>query len=48
MSSAPYTLDEDDVVPVLRGFRRIFPSLTEISGDNAWWGYLDPSSPEEE
>ena len=33
---APYTISEDDVVPVLKGFRRIFPSLTEIEGEDDW------------
>jgi hypothetical protein len=36
LSNAPYTINEDDVVPVLKGLRRIFPSLTEISGSSAW------------
>ncbi|KAF9783788.1 hypothetical protein BJ322DRAFT_1196951 [Thelephora terrestris] len=45
LSSAPYTIDEDDLVPVLRGFHRIFSSLTKISGDNSWWS---PSFPEGE
>ena len=29
-SGAPYTISEDEIAPMLRGFRRIFPSLTEI------------------
>ena len=41
LSSAPYTINEDGVVPVLKGFRRIFPSLTEISGFGISWVELN-------
>ncbi|KAF9783787.1 hypothetical protein BJ322DRAFT_1219409 [Thelephora terrestris] len=40
LSNAPYAIKEDDAVPVLRGFRRIFPSLTEISGNTTPWKEL--------
>ena len=46
LSNAPYTIGEDDVVPVLRGFRRVFPSLTEISGESASWKELNGRLPE--
>ena len=48
LSNAPYTIGKDDVVPVLRGFRRIFPSLTHITGEcSSWgWGKLDRRLPE--
>ena len=41
LSSAPYTINEDDVIPVLKGFRRIFPSLTEIRGIGTSWVELN-------
>ena len=46
LSGAPYTLGGDDIVPVLKGFRRIFPSLTEISGRSASWEELNRRLPE--
>ena len=36
LSGAPYTISKDDVVPVLKGLRRIFPSLTRINGNDTW------------
>ena len=41
LSNAPYTINEDDVVAVLKRFRRIFPSLVEISGNDTSWGELN-------
>ena len=41
LSSTPYPFSEDDIIPVLRGFRRIFPSLTRISGIKAFWKQLE-------
>jgi hypothetical protein len=41
MTNAPYTTGKDDVVPVLKGFRRIFPSLTEITGNSTSWKELN-------
>ncbi|KAF9780746.1 hypothetical protein BJ322DRAFT_279325 [Thelephora terrestris] len=41
MSNAPYKIVKDDIVPVLKGFRRIFPSLTQINGDSTPWKELD-------
>ena len=37
LSNAPNTMKEDDVGPVLEGLLKIFPSLTEISGDGTSW-----------
>ena len=41
LSDAPYTTDEDDVVPVVKGFRRIFPSPTHIVGNSTCWKGLN-------
>ena len=46
LSNAPYTISEDDVVPVLRGFRRVFPSLAGISGSDDNWSLLSLRLPE--
>ncbi|KAF9780745.1 hypothetical protein BJ322DRAFT_279206 [Thelephora terrestris] len=37
ISDAPYTISEDDVVPVLKGFRGVFPSLAQIDGNSTYW-----------
>ena len=46
LSFAPCTLSEDVIVPVLRGLRRIFPSLAQISGVKAFWRQLNLRLPE--
>ena len=46
LSKTPYTINEDDVVPVLRGFRRIFPSLVKIWGESGPWDKLNLRLPE--
>ena len=46
LACAPCTIDEDDIVPVLRGFRRIFPSLAQIRGFDDLWKRLNSRLPE--
>ena len=46
LAGAPYKIGKDDVIPVLRGFRRIFPSLANISGNSASWKELNQRLPE--
>jgi len=41
MADAPYSISEEDVVPVLTSFLRILPSLDEIYGNNTGWRELN-------
>ena len=41
VSGAPFTISEDEVAPMLKGFRRIFPSLTQINWADAPWKELN-------
>ena len=43
MANAPYSISEEDVLPVLAGFLRIFPSLGRIYGNNTGWRELSRS-----
>ena len=41
LSGAPCGISRHDFAPVLRGFRRIFPSPWQIRGDSASWKELN-------
>jgi len=42
MADAPYSMRDEDVVPMLTGFFRIFPSLGGIQGNGSGWYRLSP------